>query len=76
MKIQFSNLFHHKTATIEIKDYFAFDESPITALSFEVYTKGFQETYAKRKLKEIKDKLCGSNDCSCGGHTTFEKLQK
>lgn len=74
MKIQFTNSFHNKTATVSVKDCFAFDEQPERALSYEVYAKGFQETYAKNKLKEIKDKICGSNECKCSGFTTFKKL--
>lgn len=37
----------------------------LAALAWEVYDKGPDIRYAKKKLAEIKSRLCGSDACQC-----------
>jgi len=60
------NKFHGTEAEISIKREYSEGFSDCLAmLDYEVYYHGRDAEYAKRKLKEIKNKLCGAADCKC-----------
>lgn len=65
IKVLFRSAFHDRTAFVSVKNVYA--ASPggevISDLSHDAYYLG--DRYAKRKLKEIKDKVCGSDECRC-----------
>lgn len=66
MKIQVWNKFHDRDAVISVKDcYDVTSLDPLSALDYEVYQGGDDAPYARRKLAEIKRKVCGANDCQC-----------
>jgi len=73
MKIKIKNSFHNTEAMIAIKKRYRKPEWSIMAnLDLEIYCKGDDDPYAKRKLWEIKDELCGSSDCSCEAYIEEE----
>ena len=67
MKVQLKNKFHGTKAVVSIKDrYCGRDQvDALAALDLEVYAAREDAVYARRKLKEIKAKLCGVTDCRC-----------
>jgi siroheme synthase (precorrin-2 oxidase/ferrochelatase) len=72
MKVQFINNFHQSDYTTNVKNSYI-DRDPIANLEYEVYSKGKDANYAKRKLKEIQSHLCGVNCCLC---CSFMKTSK
>lgn len=75
MKVSLYNKFHNKEAVVSIKKSFCVKSEtkacdPLAMLDYEVYSNGNEKKYAIRKLKEIKDKLCGSDSCQC--RTTYD----
>jgi len=66
MKIMVDSKFHGREAVVTVKDIYK-DESigVLGRLDYEVYNEGDDAIYAKRKLAEIKQKVCGSKDCQC-----------
>jgi hypothetical protein len=68
-KVKIVSRFHNTEAIIAIQDeYFARHDDPEEALrmlDYEIYIRGKGAAYAKKKLGEIKRKLCGHKDCRC-----------
>ena len=72
MRCLIKNTFHNSEAVVGVKQvYIDAEYGALTALEFEAYTGGLDAQYAKRKIREIKGKLCGHSDCTCEG---FMKL--
>jgi hypothetical protein len=67
MKKEIFNRFHDVSAVISIKDiYFrSGNHDALAMLEYEKFSRGDDRIYAKRKLKEIKEKLCGASVCRC-----------
>ena len=67
MKITVKSKFHGNEAVVTVRDsYTQLDECDALAmLDYEVWTGGDDATYARRKLAEIKRKVCGAVDCKC-----------
>lgn len=70
MKVALYNKFHNKFITVSIKDEYCKHSEfracdPLAMLEYEVYDDGSDKKYAQKKLREIKDKTCGSSDCHC-----------
>jgi len=73
MKIKFKNRFHNTEVTLAIKKrYLSTVWAITTSLNYEVYCKGDDAPYAKRKMQEILDALCGGSDCSCEAYIEEE----
>jgi hypothetical protein len=67
-KISIFNSFHGTKKTFSIKQCYLGkdpDFDALAALDYEIYSHGADISYAKRKLKEIKNALCGVTDCRC-----------
>ena len=66
MKIKVQSKFHGREAVVIVKDRYK-DKSidVLGRLDYEVYNDGKDTLYAKRKLAEIKRKVCGSSGCQC-----------
>lgn len=72
MKLLFKNKFHKTEAYINIKEeYISGEPDIISGLEYANYSR--IDPYAKKKLKEIKNRLCGMTDCECGGWHTVGK---
>lgn len=67
MRYRIENGFHNSSIDVSVKNLYCREgESEVlAALEYAVYA-GEDAGYAKRKLREIKDGVCGSGDCTCG----------
>ena len=71
-KFKIYNTFHGTEAIVLVKSEYCVDDgdghSPDTWLQCEAYCRGDDAAYCRRKLREIKRKLCPHGDsCKCGG---------
>ena len=58
--------FHGREAIVAIKDRYCIrEEDALAELNYEVYAGKEDAPYARRKLAEIKRKVCGGMDCKC-----------
>ena len=70
------NTFHNRSAIITIRDAEKYEHLAGLGLDDSVmiglHSSGFSDndTYARRKLAEIKARLCGSPNCMCGACIT------
>jgi hypothetical protein len=64
-QVTIENAFHGKELKTSIKAEYLGDPSfdAVTMLSMAAH---HGDAYAKRKLRTIKNTLCGSNSCTCG----------
>ena len=67
MKYKIKSKFHNSEMTLTVKDeILPLDGDILCALEYEVYDRDHTHyTYAQRKLREVKAKLCGARDCQC-----------
>jgi len=70
------NTFHNRSAIITIRDAEKYehlagpelDDSIMIGLEYSAFSHG--DRYARRKVVEIKTRLCGSPNCLCGACVT------
>ena len=77
MKFLVYNSFHDREAIISVKAAYCTDDgehSPDTWMQFEIYNHGDDAAYCRRKLREVKNKLCGSDSCECGGAQKWTRI--
>ena len=78
MKYEVSNSFHDTEAIVSVKSEYCIDEggwhSPDIWMQFEIYNHGDDAAYCRRKLREVKNKLCGSDSCECGGAQKWTRI--
>ncbi len=74
MKIEITNRFHGKKLIVSVKDY-VWNGKAETVLEMLEADAWYGNPYAKRKLREIKNKTCGSKSCSCGGFNDEKILE-
>jgi hypothetical protein len=62
-----TNNAHRSEAVITVKSDYGDRNygSPEIQLQYEIYSGGDKQRYARRKLSEIKRKLCGASSCGC-----------
>ena len=68
MKILVTNKFHDTEAEFTVKDKYRDSSGTLDTLAlmdYEVCHNGSDKAYCVRKLRQIKNDLCGSKDCQC-----------
>lgn len=77
MKVTFTNKFHGTSVTLSIKPNYTDTGLPFKSdLMEDLMGQAFLgDNYARRKLREIKNALCGISDCRCSTHVLTEKKE-